>query len=82
MQTDAMPINQWTYNAELAQLCGPDVALQPAFLQTMYGKTTKHILASPDTFRDIWGEHELAAYQAADGFCQDILEREQLAGLK
>ena len=50
-----MPVNQWAYNARLAHMCGPDVPLQPAFLQDMYGKVNKHILGSPDAFRDVGG---------------------------
>ena len=76
MQSDIMPVNQWVYNAKLAQMCGPDVPLQPKFLETTYGKVNKHILGSPDTFRDKWGPEELTAYQAADKFCEDILAKE------
>ena len=74
MQTDAMPVNQWVYNAQLAQLCGPDVELQPDWLPGAYASTAVHILGKPDSFRDDWGPDEIAVYKLADGFCKQMLQ--------
>lgn len=74
LQTDAMPINQWAYNAQLAQLCGPDVPRQPAWLQDLYAAITVHILGRPDSFRDEWGPKELAVYDLADKHCNQMLQ--------
>ena len=70
-----MPVNQWVYNAKLVQLCGPDVAAQPDWLRTLYSSTSANILGSPDTFRDVWGPDELAAYELGDSFCQQMLQK-------
>lgn len=72
-QTEVMPVNQWVYNAKLAQLCGPDVKVQPDWLRTLYSATTANILGSPDTFRDVWGPEEVAAFKLADQFCDQML---------
>lgn len=74
LQTEAMPVNQWVYNAKLAQLCGPDVQVQPDWLRTLYSVTSANILGSPDSFRDVWGEEELAAFKLADQFCHQMLQ--------
>lgn len=73
VQTEVMPVNQWVYNAKLAQLCGPDVKVQPDWLRTLYSATTANILGSPDTFRDVWGPEEVAAFKLADQFCDQML---------
>lgn len=73
MQTESMPINQWVYNAKLAQLCGLDVALQPDWLRTLYSATSANILGSPDSFRDVWGAKERAAFKLADQICDQML---------
>lgn len=69
-----MPINQWVYNAKLAQLCGRDVASQPEWLRLLYAATSDNILGSPDSFRDVWGEEEIAAFKLADRFCDQMLQ--------
>ena len=74
VQTDSMPINQWRYNATLAKLCGPDVPLQPDWMQNSCSTTTTNILGHPDSFRDDWGPEEIAVYELADQFCQDMLK--------
>lgn len=70
-----MPINQWVYNAKLAQLCGPDVAAQPEWVRMLYSATSANILGSPDSFRDVWGKKELAAFELADQHCDQTLLR-------
>lgn len=69
-----MPINQWVYNAKLAQLCGSDVAVQPDWLRRLYLATSANILGSPESFRDVWGEEELAAFKLADRACDQMLQ--------
>lgn len=72
-QTDTMPVNQWAYNAKLAEICGPDVPKQPDWLQALYAATSVHILGRPDSFRDEWGPQEVAVYDIADQFCTQMI---------
>ncbi|DBA84429.1 TPA: hypothetical protein ACH3X1_006062 [Trebouxia sp. C0004] len=73
-QADIMPVNQWAYNAKLAEICGPDVPKQPDWLQALYAATSVHILGRPDSFRDEWGPQEIAVYDIADKFCTQMLQ--------
>ncbi|DBA97633.1 TPA: Flavin-containing monooxygenase FMO GS-OX5 [Trebouxia sp. C0006] len=73
-QTDIMPVNQWAYNAKLAEICGPDVPKQPDWLQALYAVTSVHILGRPDSFRDEWGPQEIAVYDTADKFCTQMIQ--------
>ncbi len=74
LQTDIMPVNQWAYNAKLAEICGPDVPKQPDWLQALYAATSVHILGRPDSFRDEWGPQEIAVYDIADKFCTQMMQ--------
>ena len=74
LQTDIMPVNQWAYNAKLAEICGPDVPKQPDWLQALYAATSVHILGRPDSFRDEWGTQEIAVYDTADKFCTQMIQ--------
>ncbi|KAL0020530.1 hypothetical protein WJX79_005454 [Trebouxia sp. C0005] len=73
-QTNIMPVNQWSYNAKLAEICGPDVPKQPDWLQALYAATSVHIVGRPDSFRDEWGPQEIAVYDIADKFCTQMMQ--------
>ena len=75
-QSDAMPVNQWVYNDELARMCGPDVpASAPWRRQLASLILPRAVFARPDTFRDAPTEEERLAFDRADEACQHILAR-------
>lgn len=73
-QSDAMPINQWQYNDELAQLCGPDVPTSAKWRRELSSLILpKAVFARPDTFRDNLTADEKIAIERADQILRQTL---------
>ena len=74
LQSDAMPINQWQYNDELAELCGPDLPKSASWRRQLSSLILpKAVFARPDTFRDRPTEEEAQAFEEANQILRDTL---------
>jgi len=74
VQSDAIPINQWQYNDELAQLCGPDVPTSAKWRRELSSLILpKAVFARPDTFRDNLTADEKIAIERADQILRQTL---------
>ncbi|KAK9832816.1 hypothetical protein WJX81_004138 [Elliptochloris bilobata] len=72
-QADSTPVNQWDYNEDLRQRCGPDVPLPPPWLCPLQRLIQGRILVAPRTFRDTPTPEEAALYEEAAAACEELL---------
>ena len=74
MQSGAMPINQWQYNDELADLCGPDAPRTQAWRARLAGLILpKAVCSRPASYRDSPSQEEQDAMKAAEDALQKVM---------
>lgn len=70
----SMPVDQWAYDAQIAEMCGGDVPSAPSWRRLLRATFAPVIFERPDTFRDVRTPEEEAVLEEAAAACVAMLD--------